>query len=220
MEQPPFWGITSPGVQARRSGGGLPVLSVALGLVVLLVGAAAGAALVGRLLRQPEQIVHTRAVRDHAPQAAARPPATAAGTPTPAGSTRRIVPAGHTALDGGLAFKVGSAVCGGGSDDAAGAAADGGAGKVFCVVELRISNVAGQPRTLDPSSQYAFDQRGRRHQPSSATAGAANAGTSLGNLAPGASVTGTIIYEVAAGTSLHHLELHAARGSAGVRLAV
>jgi hypothetical protein len=213
MEQPPFWGITSPGVRARRPGGGLPVLTAALGLVVLLVGAAAGAALVGRLLRQPERVVHTQAT-----QAPARTARSGAPGDAPAGSARRIVPAGHTALDGGLAFKVGSAVCGGGSDGPADDAIDGG--KVFCVVELRISNVAGRPLTIDPSSQYAFDQRGRRHQPSSATAGAADAGSSLGNLEPGASVTGTVIYEVAAGTSLHHLELHARRGSTGVRLAV
>ena len=217
MEQPPFWGITAPGVRARRSGGGLPALGAALGLLVLLLGAAGGAALVGRLLRQPEQVVRTPAPAAAAqPARPARPPATARTSVAVPGRAGRIVPAGHTALDGGLAFKVGSAVCGGGSDGAG----DGGAGKVFCVVELRISNVSGGPLPLEVSSQYAYDQRGRRHQPSSATAGAGGAGGSLGALEPGASVTGTVIYEVAAGTSLDHLELHAARGSAGVRLAV
>jgi hypothetical protein len=89
---------------------------------------------------------------------------------------------------------------------------------VFCLVKLRITNVGTEARTFDSSSQLAFDSDGGRHEPAQATTVVKGANDLLDDIGPGASVNGTVVFDVPAGTHLRELELHDSPYSGGVRL--
>jgi hypothetical protein len=214
MEQPPFWGIAPSREQAPRirwrDGSGSPAATAAIGALVLLLSVGAMAILVGDLLAVPEHAVSapastvgpgvaTKATRAPVPQAVAPGPTT-----------------GRAGRDGSFAFAVRGVDCG---DTRIGDSSFGDESRgVFCLVDLRITNVGNEARTFDASSQFAVDTRGRRHEPSSATTVVDVASIFLDDIGPGASVNGTVVFDVPVGTRLRELELHDSPFSGGVRL--
>jgi hypothetical protein len=207
MEQPPFWGIApsrEPAPRTRwRDGAGSPAATAAIGALVLLLSVGAMAILIGDLLAVPEHAVSA--------------PASPVGPGVATKATRAPVPTtGRAGRDGSFAFAVRRVDCG---DTRIGDSSfrDESRG-VFCLVDLRITNVGNEARTFDASSQFAVDTRGRRHEPSSATTVVDAASIFLDDIGPGASVNGTVVFDVPVGTRLRELELHDSPFSGGVRL--
>ena len=92
----------------------------------------------------------------------------------------------------------------------------------FCQVALTIENVGDEAQTMFADSQKAFDTEGREFSPDT---GAMiylkdGADTWLKEINPGNTLKGSLLFDVAAGTTLEKLELHDSAFSSGVTVSL
>lgn len=92
----------------------------------------------------------------------------------------------------------------------------------FVLVNLTVRNVGNEPGTLFDQNVKLFDSQGREYR---ADSGAAiylegNADVIAQTINPGNQVSGTVVFDVAAGTQLASLDLHDSAFSGGVSVAV
>lgn len=87
----------------------------------------------------------------------------------------------------------------------------------FVLVHVTVKNIGDEARTLDASSQYAFDAQKRKYD---ADGGAAiymnDTNAFLNDINPGNSVNGIVIFDVPKTTKLTQVELHDSAFSGGV----
>jgi hypothetical protein len=92
----------------------------------------------------------------------------------------------------------------------------------FCQVGITIENVGDEAQTMFADSQKAFDTEGREFSPDT---GAMiylkdGADTWLKEINPGNTLKGSLLFDVAAGTTLEKLELHDSAFSGGVTVSL
>jgi hypothetical protein len=93
----------------------------------------------------------------------------------------------------------------------------------FCVARVRVKNVNGDPHhTLFDSSQYLFDQSGKRFSANVRANLDANTSTVafLQEIATGTTVEGVLVYDVPLGDRPTRMELHSTSISRGVVVGV
>jgi opacity protein-like surface antigen len=94
----------------------------------------------------------------------------------------------------------------------------------FCRLNVTITNTSNSVNSIDADAQYVYNDKGQQYSyDSSATSSAAS--YSLGNpldddINPGNSVTGDFVFDVPVGATLAKAELHASRGSKGVKISL
>jgi CxxC motif-containing protein len=87
----------------------------------------------------------------------------------------------------------------------------------FVIVSVKVTNIGSEPGTFFGSNAKLHDTQGREFEPSSGAAIYLEDSNSLIEpINPGNTVTGKIIYDVAAGTALDTIELHDSAFSDGV----
>lgn len=122
---------------------------------------------------------------------------------------------GVTVRDGPVAFVVHDVACGAetlGRSRALGH---------FCLVKLSARNEGAKPLKVRETTQRAYGATGARYIPDSAATRYANAdGDPFGALAPGATRTGTIVFDVPPAAGITQVEVHATVYSRGARVAV
>lgn len=124
------------------------------------------------------------------------------------------------ARDGKLAFKVTAIHCGQKSfksDD--GFQTDTAQG-VFCVVSITIKNIGTQAQTPDDSAQFLYDTEGRQYTADSSADIDLNTSSiwQFTSLNPGLSISGTLYYDVPAGTHIASLQVHDSSFSDGATI--
>lgn len=92
----------------------------------------------------------------------------------------------------------------------------------FCQVSLTIENVGDEAQYMFADSQKAFDAEGREFSPDTAAMIYLKDGadTWMKEINPGNSLKGSLLFDVAAGTTLETLELHDSAFSAGVTVSL
>jgi hypothetical protein len=92
----------------------------------------------------------------------------------------------------------------------------------FCIAKVHVSNIGKEAKTLDGSSQEAFDAKGRKFTADTEAAiyMGDSAQTLWNQINPGNSVDGTVVYDVPKGTKITQLELHDSMFSDGVKVKV
>jgi hypothetical protein len=89
----------------------------------------------------------------------------------------------------------------------------------YCLVAVKVENIGDEARTFASSSQYLFDERGRKFETDDATLYLEDAGKAfLENINPGNSVNGTLVYDVPKTFQPAKLELHDSAFSGGVEV--
>jgi hypothetical protein len=90
----------------------------------------------------------------------------------------------------------------------------------FTVLHVRVTNISSQAQTLDDSSQFVFDQAGRKFDASSAADLYANSGNGggvfLNDINPGNTVRGVILFDLPKGDKAVKAELHDSAFSSGM----
>ncbi len=138
-------------------------------------------------------------------------------------ATPQEVNIGQTVSDAGFNFLVNSIKCGEKQIKTSGLAyyysdAQG----QFCRLNITITNTGNTTNSIGVSNQYTFNAQGQRYDyAGGATANAANtyAGSPLnGDINPGNSITGDIVFDVPVGITLTVAELHGGYDSLGVRI--
>ena len=134
------------------------------------------------------------------------PPATTPGIGTPV-------------EDGSFRFVIHSVSCGQSSIGSGFTSAT--AQGQFCTVKLSVENIKDSSQTFDASSQYLFDVQGRKYDTSSdAIFALPDSNSFLEDVNPGNRVEGEIAFDIPAGDSADHLELHDSPFSGGVTVKV
>lgn len=92
----------------------------------------------------------------------------------------------------------------------------------FCLVEVSAENAGGEAHLLDGGAQRAVDTQGRAYPVDDRAAAFVNDRnpTLLEEIAPGATVTGVLPFDVPAGTRLATLVVHESPGSRGTRVSL
>jgi hypothetical protein len=92
----------------------------------------------------------------------------------------------------------------------------------FCVVSLSVRNLATKSKLFSSKIQSAYDADGTKYSDDVLADFYANdnSQTFLQEIAPGATVTGKIVFDVPAGTELTALELHDSFFSSGGRVSL
>jgi hypothetical protein len=90
----------------------------------------------------------------------------------------------------------------------------------YCVIDLRVRNIADQPQLFLGSAQKAFDAAGTEYADDKVAGLYANADTKtfLQKIGPGGEVTGKLVFDVPKTTRLTVLELHDSFFSGGVQV--
>ena len=129
----------------------------------------------------------------------------------------RTTPAG-TMAEGSFAFSVTGTRCG--VEQVGPAALPARPTGRFCLVSVTVRNVGSEADLLDPGAQRAVDAQGRQYPVADQAAALLNSDvpTLLEEIAPGATVSGVLPFDVPADTALTAVELHSAIGSAGLRV--
>jgi len=132
---------------------------------------------------------------------------------TEPGATGKL---GQSLADGTVTFTVTKVTCG--LREMSSTQATRTAAGQFCAVAVSVANRGDQKATLSGSLLTAYDRTGanyRLDEPATAYANAGRHGP-LGDLPPGATVTGILVYDVPLDSRLVRLELHGAARSKGV----
>jgi Domain of unknown function (DUF4352) len=162
------------------------------------------------------------AARSGGSSAAGRTAGNAAGGKTTGDNTAAKTPGiGTPARDGKFEFTVTKMRCGVPSVGPEGLeqAAQG----QFCLVTLTVTNIGDGARTLDASSQYGYDARGRKLNADTAAgiyANPAGGGAFLNDINPGNSATAIVVFDIPKDGALSKLELHDSPFSGGVDVTV
>lgn len=95
----------------------------------------------------------------------------------------------------------------------------------YTVLHVTVTNISGQPQTLDDSAQYVYDSAGRKYNASSdadIALSTANASSDVifNNINPGNTVSGLIAFDMPSGDSAVKAELHDSPFSLGVTVAL
>jgi hypothetical protein len=92
----------------------------------------------------------------------------------------------------------------------------------FVLVNLTVRNIGNEPGTLFDQNVKLFDTQGREYRADSAAAVylEGNSDVIAQTINPGNQVSGTIVFDVAAGTQLASLDLHDSAFSGGVSVAL
>ena len=93
----------------------------------------------------------------------------------------------------------------------------------FCLVSLKVTNIGDKPQTLDASSQYGYDARGRKLNADSGAgilANPAGGGAFLNDINPGNSANAVVVFDLPRNGTLTRLELHDSPFSGGVDVAL
>src|SRR4051794_8980176 len=92
----------------------------------------------------------------------------------------------------------------------------------FCLVDVAVRNVGKDPELLDSGAQHVVDTQGRQYPVSDRAAVFLNDQdpTLLEEIKPGATVRGTLPFDVPAGTRLDAVVLHESVTTPGVRLSL
>jgi hypothetical protein len=127
---------------------------------------------------------------------------------------------GQPVRDGKFEFVVQRVQCGAGS--VGGEYSREKAQGQFCLVTMKVTNIGDEARTLDSSSQYAYDATGRRFDANSGASLAANENdeTFINDINPGNAVTGVVVFDIPKNTKLAQLELHDSSFSGGVKVSL
>lgn len=147
--------------------------------------------------------------------ATGKPSPPAAKTPAPAPKPEL----GKPVRDGKFEFTVTAVKCGVkrvGSQDI-GESAQG----QFCLVTLRIHNIGDHAATFTAEAQKAYNAAGQEFEPASTATLYVNPGngsTLWADINPGNSVTGVVVWDIAAGAVLTRLELHDSLFSSGAQV--
>jgi uncharacterized protein DUF4352 len=90
----------------------------------------------------------------------------------------------------------------------------------FCLVDVTVKNSGSEPDLMDTGAQRAVDGQGRAYPVADDAVVFLNdtAPSLLDEIKPGASVRGTLAFDVPAGTGLTALVLHRSMDSTGVRV--
>lgn len=92
----------------------------------------------------------------------------------------------------------------------------------FCQVAISIENVGDEAQTMFADSQKAFDTEGREFSPDTSAMIYLKDGadTWLKEINPGNTLKGSLLFDVAAGTTLEKVELHDSAFSGGVTVSL
>jgi hypothetical protein len=144
---------------------------------------------------------------------------------TPSGSGQAAAPAastphlGQPAADGKFRFvisRVSHATSVGDTSVGLGKTAQGR----YTVLHIKVTNISNQSQTLDDSSQYVYDARGRKFDADSEADLYANPGNNGGvlfnTINPGNTVRGVILFDLPHGDKAVKAELHDSMFSGGV----
>lgn len=88
----------------------------------------------------------------------------------------------------------------------------------YCLVMVTARNVGEGAARLDLEKQRGFQADGTAHTPDAEVTEAASAPVFLEDIAPGKSVTGQLVYDIAIGARLSQVELRGSESSKGVRI--
>jgi hypothetical protein len=127
---------------------------------------------------------------------------------------------GTPARDGKFEFVVSKVDCGKTSvgDDLLGKQAQG----QFCLVSMSVKNIGDSAKTLDSSSQYAYDASDRKFDADGVASMYANDNNELflNEINPGNQVDAVLVFDVPKDTKLAKVELHDSIFSGGVTVKV
>jgi hypothetical protein len=123
---------------------------------------------------------------------------------------------GVPVADGDVEFVLRSVRCGlpAVPEDTAEYQADGR----YCLVMVTARNRGETATTLDLGLQRAYEADGTEHTPNAEVSEAASAPAFLGDIAPGSSVTGTLVFDVDTGAKINAVKLRGADATKGVRI--
>lgn len=88
----------------------------------------------------------------------------------------------------------------------------------FVVVSLTVENIGDEARTLDSSSQVAYDQDGRKFDADGQAGISLDSKTFLEEINPGNRVDGKLVFDIPKNATLTTLELHDSAFSGGVKV--
>lgn len=138
--------------------------------------------------------------------------------PAGAGTTAAAAQMGQAATDGGLQFMVSGMKCGAKTvgGDLLGRQAKG----EYCILDISVQNVGGGARKFATMPQKASDSTGAEYTADSVAGTYANTDQPkfLADIAPGDTVSGELVFDVAPGSKLTTVELHESMTSPGVRV--
>lgn len=142
--------------------------------------------------------------------------------PTRLASASNAVGLNQWARDGSLAFKVTAIHCGQKSATSAGGFQTDTAQGIFCVLHITIKNIGNQAKTPYDSTQFLYDTQGRQYSADTSADVDLNPGPiwQFTNLNPGLSISGTLWYDVPAGTQIASLQVHDSEFSAGATISL
>ncbi|MEU4237649.1 DUF4352 domain-containing protein [Actinoplanes sp. NPDC026619] len=126
------------------------------------------------------------------------------------------VAAGAVARDGTFEFVVSGVKCGTKTVGTGTAAVT--AQGVYCLVGVQVTNRGGGTQHLDGAAQKLYDAGGTQYVGDSGADRQANAEAWSGPIAPGATLTGRLVFDVLEATKPTEIELHETLLSPGVRV--
>jgi hypothetical protein len=89
----------------------------------------------------------------------------------------------------------------------------------FVIVKVNVTNIGGAAQSLDCQCQLLFNDKGKRYIPSPAILSTKDAMKFVEMIEPGITVKGAVmLFDVAPGTTLAHIELHDTPQTDGVKV--
>jgi hypothetical protein len=147
-------------------------------------------------------------------------PGTSSAPANTAAATPQAARIGTPVRDGKFQFTVTSVSHAKSVGDTADGLGDTAQGE-YTILHVTVTNISGQPQTLDDSSQYVYDADGRKYDVSTSADidlnGASGSNSVFFNtINPGNSVRGELAFDMPAGATAVKAELHDSAFSGGI----